>query len=222
MSEDARAAILASIRQGLRETKKERQEKQEAPQALRTEAPADLCGNFLGELEALGAQGFVVSSAIEAAGVVTPILARNRTKAVCLGEGPWVASLRQALGRLDADGIAYLDPQGPPHEAAQAQAGIVEADAAIAQTGSILLDTRDGLLGSLLPPLLIAFVWRKKIFADIAGALEEIARAGKVGGRVTILTGPSRTADIEKKLVLGVHGPREVAVLVTETQAPGS
>ncbi len=222
MSEDARAAILASVREALRETKKGSQEKQDEPQALPTDAPADLCGNFLGELEALGAQGFVVSSADEAAGVVTPILARNQAKVICLGDGPWAASLRRALASLGTHEISYLDPQSPPREAAAAQAGIVEAHAAIAETGSILLDTRHGLLASLLPPLLIAFVWRKKIFADVASALEEIAREGRANGRVTILTGPSRTADIEKKLVLGVHGPREVVVLVAETQVPGT
>jgi len=220
LSEDARAAILASVRQALRETKEEPQEKQKEPQARRTDAPADLREKFLGELEALGARGFVVSSLDEAAGVVTPILVRHQAKVVCLGDGPWAESLRQALARLGAAKITYLDPQSPPREAAQAQAGIVEAHAAIADTGSILLDTRHGLLASLLPPLLIAFVWREKIFADVGGALEEIAREGKASGRVTILTGPSRTADIEKKLVLGVHGPREVAVLVTETQVP--
>ncbi len=94
-----------------------------------------------------------------------------------------------------------------------ADAGITCADAYIQETGTLILSTGEGKLrkASLCPPIHIAIVRQSQIVETLA---EGIA---KLGERTSVLiTGPSRTADIEGVLVKGVHGPGEVIVIFVE------
>ncbi len=97
--------------------------------------------------------------------------------------------------------------------AASAAVGVVRAEGAAAQTGSVIIrsDTNGGRSASLLPPACV-FVVRE---GDIMETLGDFLR-----GRTTLpsqlvaVTGPSRSADIESTLVIGVHGPGEVHALL--------
>jgi len=92
------------------------------------------------------------------------------------------------------------------------QAGLTGALAAIAETGTLALPVSPGCPQetSLLPPIHIAVLYANKIYENLAQvlALSEVQLASSVA----LISGPSRTADIEMTLTLGMHGPGEVIV----------
>ncbi len=90
--------------------------------------------------------------------------------------------------------------------------GIIEADYAIASTGTLAVlggaDRPNSL--TLLPPTNLIIVGADRILPDLASLIGAIVPATIAAHRLTLITGPSRTADIEKLIVLGVHGPKEL------------
>lgn len=110
-------------------------------------------------------------------------------------------------GRLDF--IAPADPN-----AAGADACITGCEALVARTGSILLTSKQpmGRVASVFYPVHIIVAFAGQAVPDIKDALELMkSRYGnELPSMINLNTGPSRTADIEKTLVVGVHGPKEV------------
>ena len=87
----------------------------------------------------------------------------------------------------------------------------------IAETGTIVETTKAGV-GRLLPvlaPVHIAFLRRQDLLMNQAEFFDRVALGGSESYQV-LVTGPSRTADIEKTLVLGVHGPQRHYVILTD------
>ena len=107
--------------------------------------------------------------------------------------------------------------------AATAQLGITGVDYAIAETGSVVLlpDWKLSRLTSLLPPVHLAIVRPQEVLdtLDDFFLLRRHAyyREGEMARYVNFITGPSRTADIEQQIVIGVHGPRQVHMLIWES-----
>jgi L-lactate dehydrogenase complex protein LldG len=97
----------------------------------------------------------------------------------------------------------------------EADIGLTDVYAAVAETGSIVVrrSADHPLMASLVPPVHIAVVERHQIVPDLIDLMRKLNVEGTAGG-VTIITGPSKTADIEMNLVTGVHGPGEVHVFV--------
>lgn len=93
---------------------------------------------------------------------------------------------------------------------------ISDATAGIAETGTIVLEVRPplGRLASVLPPNHAVLLRERDLIADHADYFEAV-RFGRSGSATIFVTGPSRTADIEKRLVVGVHGPKRFSVLLT-------
>lgn len=106
---------------------------------------------------------------------------------------------------------------------AGADVGITEADYAIADTGTLVLltDKNRPRSVSLLPPVHLAIVKKDRIVNDIKELFEILKQVYDAGKEITscmsFITGPSRTADIELNLTLGVHGPKELYVLVLDS-----
>jgi L-lactate dehydrogenase complex protein LldG len=94
--------------------------------------------------------------------------------------------------------------------------GISTAQAAIAETGTLVLDSarERHRLVSLVPPVHIAIIDASSIFETLGEALAFIHQTNDISPAVTFITGPSRTADIELTLAIGVHGPQELFVIV--------
>jgi hypothetical protein len=87
----------------------------------------------------------------------------------------------------------------------------------IAETGTIVhqVDLGTGRMLSVLPPAHLVLLSESNLLSNVAEACEDQA-LGENGSLVTFATGPSRTADIEKTLVLGVHGPHRWYVVLTD------
>jgi L-lactate dehydrogenase complex protein LldG len=106
-------------------------------------------------------------------------------------------------------------------DAAQALAGISEMDWGVAQTGTLLTDSSSvrRRLASTLPPVHIALLPVSRIVADMAMALAQydVRRCAYLAA----ITGPSRTADIERVLTIGVHGPRRLIIVLIQDWGGG-
>ena len=95
--------------------------------------------------------------------------------------------------------------------------GITGADAGLATSGTLALVTSPahGRIVSLIPSVHIALLRRDRLYENMEAW---IAAAGKAAiaqsSSVVFVTGPSRTSDIEMQTIMGVHGPREVHVIV--------
>ena len=121
---------------------------------------------------------------------------------------------------LLAEGPGGLDGQGRQDSAAAAAVGITGVDAVIAETASVALVPRRGMSrqASLLPPVHVAVVYAEQVVATLDDALTlrlaELAEAEESTWYMNLVSGPSRTADIEQTLVVGVHGPGVVYLVV--------
>ena len=103
--------------------------------------------------------------------------------------------------------------------------GITGADYAIAETGSVVVVPRQGLsrLVSVVPPVHVAIVRPEDIVGTLDDLfalrrLEYVKNGGEMGSYLNFITGPSRTADIEQTIVVGVHGPREVHMVLLDEE----
>jgi L-lactate dehydrogenase complex protein LldG len=203
----ARANILNRIRRAERTGHVPTQAPLPPPFAAAKPSGADNLRRFAAELQALGVDIFVEDSddAVRARIVALvgsqPVLQWD-TAALPYGVGslfPWA-----------------LTGKSPRDAQASAAIGLTGADAAIAETGSLVLLSGQGKprAASLLPQTHIAVVQRSGLYASMgeffAAHADAIARAACC----TFVTGPSRTADIELTLTLGVHGPGTVIVVV--------
>jgi len=99
---------------------------------------------------------------------------------------------------------------------ATAACGISGADYALADTGTLVMlsSRQEARLISLLPPVYIALVARERLLTGLDELLSILPRPAEQTSSMVLITGPSRTADIEQILVRGVHGPGEIHVVV--------
>ncbi len=113
--------------------------------------------------------------------------------------------------------VLFTDTPFDKHELAKCDAGITECDALVAQTGTVVVTSRSagGRALSVLPPHHVVLARREQLVPGLPDAFELLKR--KYGqnypSMVSLVTGPSRTADIERILVLGAHGPKKLTIL---------
>lgn len=116
--------------------------------------------------------------------------------------------VNQGFDNFSADNIATCD------------AAITGCELLIARTGSLLMSSAQtsGRTTSVYAPIHICIAYSSQLVYDIKEGLQIIKEKyqEKLPSLITFATGPSRTADIEKTLVVGVHGPKEVYVFLVE------
>jgi len=95
-------------------------------------------------------------------------------------------------------------------------AAITSTRGGIAETGAIILwpDENEPRLMSLVPPIHIAVLEAEKIYNTLSEAIETENWPDKIPTNVVLISGPSKTADIELTLAFGVHGPKELVVFI--------
>lgn len=114
------------------------------------------------------------------------------------------------------NGENVIFENGTINEQAKAEIGITGCEAAIAETGSIVLIPGPGKpqTASLLPFFHVAIAKRSSLFFTMGEWLDSMCKDVVSAPYINIITGPSRTADIELTLTLGVHGPGKMIVLL--------
>jgi L-lactate dehydrogenase complex protein LldG len=114
----------------------------------------------------------------------------------------------------------YTEERPDSRSLEKCSVGITACDALIAQTGSILLPARSagGRALSVLPPHHLVIAQADQLVPDLPAAFELLsARYVKnYPSFITLITGPSRTGDIERILVLGAHGPKNLTVILIQ------
>lgn len=114
----------------------------------------------------------------------------------------------------------------PKADLEKVSAGITGCDALIAQTGSVLLTAKSGggRALSVLPVHHVVIATASQLVPDLPAAFELLERkyAPNFPSFMTFITGPSRTGDIERVLVLGAHGPRKLTVILLGGEAVDS
>jgi len=126
---------------------------------------------------------------------------------------------RQVAGALDPAQVAWTRSGWPPAEIAELPAGLVAADWLLADTGTCVIacGTPEERLMCYLPPACVVIALTRQLAEHLPAAWQEIARQTADPtrrGEFVFVTGPSRTADIEKILILGVHGPKRLIVIL--------
>ncbi|HEX8986191.1 MAG TPA: lactate utilization protein [Bryobacteraceae bacterium] len=138
-----------------------------------------------------------------------------------IGGKPSVASNASLLHTCGIDSLDSVQTgftgEGALRSAcASAAFGITGADYALADTGTLVMlsSPEEARMISLLPPVHVALVSRDRILTGLDELFSILPRPGDVTSSMVLITGPSRTADIEQILVRGVHGPGEIHVVV--------
>lgn len=170
---------------------------------------SDRVERFIDELERVAGKAQRAHSEEDAHELIAETLRSHHARAVALAQFPGAQSLASKLREAGYELVTG-------REIARADAGISGADLAVAETGSLLI-SHDGVceLVTALPPVHIALIRSHQILATLDDAFafcqRELERAPR---DFVFVTGPSRTADIELTPVIGVHGPRELCVIV--------
>lgn len=164
--------------------------------------------SFLDEVKKLSGVGqTLLSSDIDSA-LKTLVEEQNIQKATA-----WETSALRQLGVteiLNSLGVELVSPNASKHEMALCDLGITEADFLLPETGTLVLrSSAERPRGvSLLPRVHLAIVRPEMLRAD----MHQVFAEAKDHHYLVFITGPSRTADIELTVTLGVHGPKNLYV----------
>jgi L-lactate dehydrogenase complex protein LldG len=172
-----------------------------------------LIGQFTDEITNLGGNVVRVPES-ELPAQIIQYLRKRKIKSIYVDDAgaKHVSPLREAGITLirEADPKVHCGPSASP------RAGITGALAGIADTGTLVIVGGKGrpLTVSLLPEIHVAILRAKDIYANLPQVLNlpEVRKAPAV----VLISGPSRTADIEMTLTIGVHGPKELHVFLVE------
>jgi L-lactate dehydrogenase complex protein LldG len=126
----------------------------------------------------------------------------------------WEPALQQVLATYE---YPYFETD---KDFEQAEVGFTLCEALIARNGSIMLSNANaaGRRLSIYPPVHIVLAYTSQLVLDLKDALKLMKEkySTRLPSMITTITGPSRTADIEKTLVLGAHGPKELFVFLLD------
>jgi L-lactate dehydrogenase complex protein LldG len=145
----------------------------------------------------------------ELADQLNAIAAGNKWEKIFCCEEP----LQKTLAENQFNNFSYND-------LATCDAAITTCESLVARTGSIVMSAAQasGRTVSVYAPVHICIAWTSQLVYDVKDALLKAREkySGHLPSLITFATGPSRTADIEKTLVVGVHGPKEVYVFLVD------
>lgn len=164
--------------------------------------------HFLSELKKLSAAGQQLSPKEIDSALKSLVTEQNIHKAT-VWETPHLRQLGVAE-ILNSLGVELVSPNADKYEMAQCDLGITEADFLLPETGTLVLKSSHAKprAVSLLPRIHLAIVRPEMLRAD----MHQVFAEAKDSNYLVFITGPSRTADIELTVTLGVHGPKNLYV----------
>ncbi len=149
--------------------------------------------------------------------------ARGCTCVAVGAASPLQPALGAALDGLDVRRFVRPLAQWKGELFDRVQAGITAADAGIADTGTLVLrpGAHEPRTLSLVPPVHVAVLRASRLYASLPAAMPAMQPPAGLPTNLLLVTGPSKTADIQQVLAYGAHGPKElVIVLVDDVAAP--
>ena len=156
----------------------------------------------------------VVPNAAAAGAEIKRIAGAGKWKHLAAHRTPLLADVCGTVG-LDT---LWTDAGYAVADLERCEGGVSTCEALVAQTGSVLVTSRGtgGRALSVLPPHHIVVATRDQLVPDLSAAFELMRRKydGNYPSMISFITGPSRTGDIERILVLGAHGPKKLTVLL--------
>lgn len=191
--------------------------------AISSTRRTELTAQFARELAAVGGDFRNTATPDEAAAravaLAKEIGARRLAVAagVVVDEGPMARALEHAgFTVINYRHAAGDDAASITTDLAQCDLGIIEADYAIAATGTFMLagSRQRPISLSLLPPANLIYVHAARLVPDLSSAISALGNEAIISHRIALVTGPSRTADIEKMIVIGVHGPKQLHAMI--------
>ena len=214
----------------------------EPPQVwpVKGSSPDELLAEFEKNLASVAGETCRCADRAAAAAKIAEVLKSVQTNAGIGGnETDFRLGIRsgELVEQLAADALPLLGDRGAvlvqapanpeeadPKKLESISASLIPAEFLLADTGSAVVRSRsafDRLMNYLSPVCLIA-AKKSQLREHLPHAWPELAvrisSAGEAAGEFLLMTGPSRTADIEKILILGVHGPKKVVVFVIENE----
>jgi len=173
---------------------------------------------FRTKAEAVSAEVFRAPGRAEALELVLAFLEKEGVSAepgrgAVWADGPMLGGLDRAAMARRVPGLGF---EVTREAAAAARVGISQVDWLVANTGTLAqaADSIEQRLASSLPTIHVAIASASRMVADLG---QLFARLGPAQSRyVALTTGPSRTADIERVLTIGVHGPERLVVVVVD------
>ena len=168
---------------------------------------------FKQRFEGYEGEVILVESEEEAMNAALDIIVKEGAETVGLSR-----DLEGLLPLLERAGIAYTHERGqgtsPP------RIGLTRASGLLAETGSLVIDNENPgeRLWSIISGVHIAILNKPVVFKDLDSLFA--GNSSILDRGFCLISGPSRTADIEKQLVLGMHGPKRVVTIIAGQAAP--
>jgi L-lactate dehydrogenase complex protein LldG len=188
----------------------------------------DLLNKFCEELKNIGGCSVVVQNETEISLALNGVINAYNAKSVIFGSHSCIrkyfekTSAKECFPNVTVNEISDFNgnPVSLREALSKADIGVSYSVCGIAETGSVVLlsSSYEPRTLSLLPATSIIITDKKNIVSDLNMAMEKIKTEGGLTNLscITIISGPSRTADIEKILITGVHGPKALHVIIVD------
>ena len=175
----------------------------------------DLVSRFVEEIEAVTGEVIRCESMDDARARLAKLLEELDCQQLGCTDNPLCRELTSGMDAVQLE-LGHCDPTS--QELAKLTAGLVGADTLLADTGTCMVAcaTPHERMMCYLPPVCIIIAKTDQLVEHMPQAWDTIAPRvadPELRGEFVFITGPSRTADIEKILILGVHGPKRLIVL---------
>ncbi len=223
-----REKILSNIREALRTSSNlpdmPEDIDEKLVEKLKAVTPPDLEGRreqFRQELELVSGEYYWVNSTKEVALIISDILQENRYEELAVTDESLCQEIAEVIvNQLKEVRIVRPSEMGYPerkNRLAQVDAALVKAAFAVADIGSLVFpyDNTGTSLPHFLSDCIFVIVEEKDLVSNQFELFEKISP--EKAKNMVFMTGPSRTADIEKVLVLGAHGPRRLIVFMYQS-----
>lgn len=171
---------------------------------------------FAANAEALRAEFHCVNSPEAASDVLKRLGQENGWKRIAAQRHELIERACRGVGTP----ILWVEGEAAKAELAECDAGVTVCEALVAQTGSVIITSRTcgGRSLSVLPPHHVVIARREQLVRDLSEAYEWLAERfrGDYPSFISVITGPSRTGDIEHVIVLGAHGPKRLTIVLID------
>jgi len=224
MDSGYRTEVLSRIRNALREVLTE---PRTIPAGNATSEVVDKLGTFVTEFKKVDGEVLMAKSHSEVADYLVEIINLHKITKVAFSDSDVLEGIRleSELGRRLPEPVKMLRVDRTQKKGdlvpllGDVGLGITSCQFAIADTGTLVLTgerERNRLL-SLLPPIHVVVLYPHQVLGSLTEVLA--VDSERLDQTITLVTGPSRTADIELTLTKGVHGPREIHAIFLESAA---